>query len=114
MRVLPLCPLLGAALLGLAGCELTEPYDRIGTWRPTRAPETDIAAMVVDPHDLVRGVDYAPGDATAATAAVERYRTGRVRVLPDTSTLSISSSGSGGGGGNAPAAATGGTAQAAQ
>ena len=100
-----------AALFGLAGCEMTEPYDRIGTWRPSNSMDANIALSVANPHDLVRGVDYNPRDATLPTAAIERYRTGKVRALPAVDSLSLSGGQSGGGGGN-DAPAVGGTAAA--
>ena len=108
MRTLPLC----IAMLGLAGCDATWPYDRIGTWRPTGVADANIAASVVNPSDLVRGVDYNPRESSVMTAAVERYKVGKVRPLPDVGTGAIraiaAATDSGG------AAAPGGTAQAAQ
>lgn len=108
MRTLPLC----VALLGLAGCDATWPYDRIGTWRPTGVADANIAASVVNPSDLVRGVDYNPRESAVMTAAVERYRTGRVRPLPEQNSFGLRSIAASGDGGAAPAA--GGTAAAAQ
>lgn len=111
MRCFSFC----VALLGLAGCELTEPYDRIGTWRPTNVADANIAATVVNPADLVRGVDYNPRDASMATMAVERYRLGKVRALPSTTTTDIRSAGGGSpGDAGAAGAPAGGTAQAGQ
>ena len=110
MRCFPVC----VALLGLAGCQLTEPYDRLGTWRPTEVADANIAATVVNPADLVRGVDYNPRDASMATMAVERYRIGKVRSLPAVGTTSTFGTGAGGGGDSGAPAAAGGTAQAAQ
>lgn len=98
------------ALIALAGCEATEPYLREGTWRPSGTNDLNIAAQIIRPSDLVRGVDYAPVGATMPTAAVERYRLGRIKALPDNSLVQIG----GAGGGAAPAAdaPAGGTAAA--
>lgn len=97
------------ALLAVAGCEATDPYLREGTWRPTGTNDLNIAAQIIQPSDLVRGVDYAPLDGTMATAAVERYRTGRVKRLPESSLVSIG--GTGGSASSATDVTTGGTAQ---
>jgi hypothetical protein len=98
------------ALLAMAGCEATEPYLRAGTWRPTGTNDLNIAAQIIRPSDLVRGVDYAPLDGTMATAAVERYRLGKIKKLPDTSLVGIGNLGSGNTGSDATAPAAGGTA----
>lgn len=97
----------------LAGCDLVDPLQREGTWRPTHAMDSNIAAQVSRPSILVRGVDYTPNDATLPTAAVDRYRAGRIRPLPDVNTAQIRSTG-GGNDTGAGAGATGGTAGAAQ
>lgn len=107
MRTIPLF----AILLVLAGCDATWPYYRPGTWRPTGVADANIAASVANPSDLVRGVAYNPRDSSVMTAAVERYRAGKVKSLPDLTTFSQKSAPSGGdGGGGAPA--SGGTAAA--
>ncbi len=82
-------------LLAVAGCEVTEPYLRAGTWRPTGSNDLNIAAQIIRPSDLVRGVDYAPLDSTLPTAAVERYRAGKIRKLPDSGLAAIRLQGSG-------------------
>jgi len=101
------------ALLALAGCEATEPYLRAGTWRPTGVGDANIAAQIIRPSDLVRGVDYAPTDSTMTAAAVARYRVGKVKRLPDSSIsgIRLQSSGDTGGGGGADVP-TGGAAAA--
>lgn len=103
MRCFPFC----VALFGLAGCQLTEPYDRMGTWRPTHVADANIAATVVNPADLVRGVDYDPRDGSMPTMAVERYRVGKVRALPTLNTFDFRTGGGSGAGGGGDAAAGG-------
>ncbi len=49
------------ALMALAGCAATDPYERAGVWRPDGAVQGDMAAMVADPHDLVVG--HGPSEA---------------------------------------------------
>ena len=110
MRTLPLC----VTLLGLAACDATWPYDRAGTWRPTGVVDANIAASVVTPSDLVRGVPYNPRDSSVMTAAVERYRAGKVRPLPDLTTFSQRSVAAGGDNGGGGPAGVGTAAAAAQ
>ena len=76
--------LLGAPLLGmLAGCDVTEPYQRPGMWTPTGSNAANLAAMVQNPGDLVQGRAAGDSDGVVAAAAVERLRDGRVKPLPN-------------------------------
>ena len=47
-------PLIAAIAL-LAGCANRDPYQRLDVWRPTGANSANLAAMVANPHDLIRG-----------------------------------------------------------
>lgn len=109
MRIVLMC----AAVTALAGCDATWPYDRPGTWRPSGVVDANIAASVVNPSDLVRGVAYNPREGSATTAAVERYRTGTVKALPSQTTSALRAAPSGGDNGGAAPASVG-TAAAAQ
>jgi type IV pilus biogenesis protein CpaD/CtpE len=42
-------------LLLLAGCAATDPYRRPGMWQPTGAAAGNLAVMLENPHDLIRG-----------------------------------------------------------
>ena len=69
------------------------------------ATQRNLATMIADPNDLLRGRDYAGQDATTASSAVQRYKDGKVTPLRDTSSTdgqqgSNSGGGSGGGGGS--------------
>ncbi len=104
---------LALTLLAVAGCEVTEPYLREGTWRPLGTNDLNIAAQIIRPSDLVRGVDYAPLDGTMPTAAIERYRAGKIKRLPDTSLVNIGAQSTGSAGAAAGAdVAPGGTTAA--
>jgi len=46
-----------AGLVALAGCDSRDPYLRTDVWEPTGANAGNIAAMVADPHDMIRGRD---------------------------------------------------------
>jgi pilus assembly protein CpaD len=68
----------------------------------------DLAAMVADPRDLIRGRDLPPEAGDSALAALHRYRLGKVTPLLDDSASQSSTGATGGGGsgggGAAPAA----------
>jgi len=89
------CMVTALALQPLAACSVFDPYAREGTRRQTGANDANLAAQVVRPSDLVRGVDYAPADGTMTTAAVSRYRTGKIKQLPDSSISTIRLQGTG-------------------
>ena len=82
-------------LLAMTGCSVFDPYQREGTWRPSGAPNANIAAQIVRPSDLERGVAYAPVDSTMTAAAVTRYRVGKIRKLPDSSLSTLRLQGTG-------------------
>lgn len=90
------------ALLG--GCEQMDPYTRPGNWRPLRSNEANLRVHVADPAMLERGVDDRRGDGQVTAAALQRYRTDRVRALPASGVARVQATGSAG----TPAAANGG------
>jgi hypothetical protein len=71
MRVAPLA-LLALSGVALAGCSMTDPYERAGIWRPSGVNEANIAAQVANPGDLARGRGDAGGSVRGASGAVER------------------------------------------
>jgi len=102
--------MLGLLAIGLsAGCTaMNDPWDRDGAWRPTRANDANLRAMVADPADLIagRGTDRRVGPGSAD--AVDRLYNDRVRALPDTDIARIGASGSASGGGGGGGGANGG------
>ncbi len=52
-------------------------------WTPNGANESNIAAQVANPTDLVQGRAATGGDGEQAAAAILRLRTGHVKPLPD-------------------------------
>ena len=71
----------------LSGCNALEPYQRPYSWHATGANEANLAAMVVDPADLVHGHAIGPSDGSAAAASVDRLRHDHVKPLPDGNSL---------------------------
>jgi type IV pilus biogenesis protein CpaD/CtpE len=91
MRMNSLCGL----LVLLAGCAETDPLRNSADWRPGGINETNIAAEAVNPADLRHGRDPIGGaDGEQAAAAVQRLRTGRTKLLPDSSLTDLRVQGS--------------------
>ncbi|MEJ0016004.1 MAG: hypothetical protein WDN25_05465 [Acetobacteraceae bacterium] len=88
-----------AGVLTLAACQEMDPYTRPGTWQPTGANAGNIAAMVADPYDLIRGRPATRVDSKASDLAVGRLWTDKPKPLPDPGGPGGSGSGGGSGGG---------------
>jgi hypothetical protein len=75
---------LTAALL-LAGCtyDLTDPYQRPGTYRPTGDNDANLRAMVANPADLVEGTGSGAAVGGEAAPPVARLLAGKRYPLPD-------------------------------
>jgi hypothetical protein len=95
--------LFGATIiLGLlAGCNEIDPYRRPYTWSPTGASAGNIAAMVANPNDLIRGHGVQRSDGKESVTAVERIWTDKPKPLLDPAGGQGGQGGSGGGGGGA-------------
>lgn len=93
----------------VAGCQDTDPVLRPDLWNPVGVNETNIAAMVAAPQDLVHGVDEPNADGVRAAAAVRRLETNHVKVLPDNGISDIKTQVNGGGQASDGAPVSGGT-----
>jgi hypothetical protein len=94
----PLPIVLVTGLLGLAGCQSPDPYLRTDVWNPTGANAGNIAAMVANPQDLIRGHGTPIVDAHEPALAVGHVWNDQPKPLGFTSGGSGGgSSGSGGG-----------------
>ena len=71
-----------AALLLLGGCTDTDPYIRPGMWQPTGANKLNLAAMLVQPNDMIRGRGTTGTPGVEAAGPVTRYWAGRPVALP--------------------------------
>jgi type IV pilus biogenesis protein CpaD/CtpE len=100
-----------AVLLALlaGGCTMTsDPTLREGTWHPTGVNAANLAAEVVNPHDLVEGEDAPGAPGPIAIGPVERLRADNVKPLPDNSIVQIGGTSTSSGGGASGGASAGG------
>jgi type IV pilus biogenesis protein CpaD/CtpE len=94
MRISPVLPLLFVMAATLTAC--AHNFDSVARLNDIPFGDTNeanIAAMVVNPTDLVRGHGQETLDGTTATAPIQRTLTDKEKKLPDPG-------GSGGGGGS--------------
>jgi type IV pilus biogenesis protein CpaD/CtpE len=75
-------------MIGLSGCDQTEPYRRDGMWQPTGANSLNLAAMVANPNDLIRGRGVRGTPGIEAGPAVTAYWQGKPAPLPSSSSQS--------------------------
>lgn len=98
-RTILRCTML-AAVLSVAACQEMDPYARNDMWQPTGANAGNIAAMVANPYDLIRGRGSDRTDSNEPVLAIHRVNTDRTKALLDPGGDSVSSTGSSGGGGS--------------
>jgi hypothetical protein len=86
-------------LVGLTGCDQIDPLQRPYMWHPTGVNEQNIAAMAVNPADLVHGRDSPQRRAVVESDGVTRLWTGhQLPLMSDTPGAASGGSSSGGGG----------------
>ena len=106
-RTILRCALL-AVVLSVAACQEMEPYARNDMWQPTGANAGNIAAMVANPYDLLRGRGSDRTDSNEPVLAIHRVNTDHTKALLDPGGNGASSSGSSGGGGSGGGGSSGG------
>ena len=72
----------------LAGCATLDPYERPGQWQPVGANARNLAAMVANPRDLIRGHGDARVTGVQATTPVTALLAGKPAPLPNDSSQS--------------------------
>jgi type IV pilus biogenesis protein CpaD/CtpE len=89
---------LAMVLVSLAACAETEPFQNPYRWAVTGSNAANLAAMA-EPDDLVHGRGLQGSDGQPAVAAIDRWRSGRLKSIDTTGTTGGSgSSGAGGAG----------------
>jgi uncharacterized membrane protein YgcG len=88
----------------LAACADLDPYRRTDVWRPTGAMQSNLAAMLANPHDLIQGRGDTDMDTHNSATAILRVWGDTPRSLSPSQTAPAISmtSGAGSGGGQAP------------
>ena len=89
-------------ILGLTACQQMDPYTRTDTWQPIGANDGNIAAMVADPYDLIRGRGTDREDSKASNVAIGHVWTDTPKPLLDPGGQSSTSPSGSGSGGNSP------------
>jgi type IV pilus biogenesis protein CpaD/CtpE len=102
MRISPILPLLFLMTAALTACDHnTDSVARLNEIPFGGVNEANIAAMVVNPADLVRGHDLTPLDGKSAAAPVQRHLTGTDKKLLGSGSTETGTGGGGGGGAGA-------------
>jgi type IV pilus biogenesis protein CpaD/CtpE len=118
MRVSPVLPLLFALSVALTACEHnTDLIAKLNDEPLGHTNASNIAAMVANPADLIRGHGGGPVDAAVSVLPIDRFEADRLKPLPDpggssgasgSSTSGSGSSGSGSSGSGSAGGASGG------
>ncbi|MFT8418086.1 MAG: hypothetical protein ABF636_04540 [Acetobacter sp.] len=91
---------LSSVTAALAGCANGDPLQQPYTWRPLHVYDANIEAQVERKSDLISGRHLGPSDGHEAADAVQRWRDGKVRQIPDTDLAQLQTNGSGSGSGS--------------
>jgi type IV pilus biogenesis protein CpaD/CtpE len=90
-----------AGVLLLTGCADRDPYRRTDVWQPTGANAANLAAMVANPYDLIRGHGSDRQLAKAPDLAIERIWVGKPVTLGGPTSGGAAAGGSSAGAGGA-------------
>lgn len=101
---LPIRPFVLALPLLAAGCADLDPYRREGMWQPEGVVQGNMAAMVANPTDLVRGRGTDEGDGGRGASAILKWAKAGPGGGPSLAGQSYDSGGGGGGGSGASGA----------
>jgi hypothetical protein len=82
--------LIGALIVSGCSYDLTDPYQRPGTYNPTGVNDANLRTMVANPHDLVEGTGQGTSLGAEAAPPVARLLAGKRYPLPDLNAASIS------------------------
>lgn len=85
-----------ALILGLAGCDATDPYLRADVWHPAGINDMNLEIQIANAADLRKGRASETIDGETAGAPVERLRRDKPRSLPTTGVSSVGTAGGSG------------------
>jgi hypothetical protein len=78
----PIVWLIGMLLLSGCAYDLSDPYQRPGTYNPTGVNDANLRVMVANPHDLVEGTGTGASTGAQAAPPVARVLAGKRYPLP--------------------------------
>jgi hypothetical protein len=83
--------LLLMGLIATSGCTYDpfDPYQRPGTWVPEGSNDSNLRAMVANPHDLVAGTGQGASSGAEAAPPVARLLAGKRYPLPNLSSANL-------------------------
>ncbi len=80
-------------MLGVAGCDATDPYKRADVWRPAGVNDMNLELQVANTTDLRRGRGTDTIDGESAGAPIDRLRRDKPRALPQSGISAIGTAG---------------------
>ena len=80
-------------VLGLSGCNATDPYLRSDVWRPAGVNDMNFEAQVANASDLRKGRGSETIDGETAGAPIDRLRRDKQRPLPQAGSTPVGSAG---------------------
>jgi type IV pilus biogenesis protein CpaD/CtpE len=81
--------LIGALVVSGCGYDLTDPYQRPGTYNPLGVNDANLHTMVANPHDLVEGTGTQTSAGAEAAPPVARMLAGKRYALPNLNAAAI-------------------------
>jgi predicted small lipoprotein YifL len=103
------CATVTLGLLALAGCGRIDPLERPYMWHATDVNKQNIAAMAVNPHDLVRGRESRTRLVKDHSDAIDRIWSSKLTPLISSGSPGSSGGSTGSGGGVSGGGGTGGS-----
>jgi hypothetical protein len=81
--------LIGALVITGCSYDLTDPFQRPGTYNPTGVNDANLRVMVANPHDLVAGEGTGASIGAEAAPPVARVLAGKRYPLPQLNAASV-------------------------
>ena len=81
--------LIGALLVSGCSYDLSDPYQRPGTYNPTGDNDANLRAMVANPRDLIEGAPLGLAGGAEAAPPVARMLAGKRYPLPNLNAAEI-------------------------
>jgi hypothetical protein len=83
------CWLIGLVVISGCNYDPFDPYQRPGTWNPDGANQSNLRAMVANPHDIIEGTGQSVSSGAEAAPPVARVLAGKRYPLPNLNAATI-------------------------